>query len=1060
MRPEKGEIDLQAWIRFNDAGMSDVQVEFRQTVSTWRDPDSDIHVDADDQPAGSDVVEPTVGNDDRLDLPAFRFGARLAREGGSSRLLIDDLVFGDGPPARLLGVGEAGTFRLQGGDLDIAPLTAFLSVTNAAPVALRRWLKAAMPQGRIDSIRIDSDADGLRQWTLQARELRAAAMAGSPGTPGFRGLSLDVQGDHEGLLVRPAGNDMVIEFPGVFAAPITFHVDDGTIAGWRDDNGTWTFDADALAIAGEGFQAVIAGGAALPAGQPPQLDLGAVMIDTDIEAIKQFWPLNRIPNTARWLNAALKGGTLASGRVWVRGPANGFPFRDHDGRLDAVADIVDLGLAYRPDWPPLSDVAAEVVFENQAMRVRSETLRVSGIRVAGATADVADLKQPIVKIKGEARGSGEQLFAFIAGSPLQQRFGRHIEGMAIEGSPLTRVALNLPLKRELGESSVDGRVLFSGQRFTDGRRGLDFHDMDGELRFTRNGLTAEGLKATLSGESARVALRIGDSTEDKQAIMEARIAGNLGMTALFGHIDAIAPLIANARGRADWIVDVFIPKADETAASTATGDERSGWVRVESDLRGIDLGLPAPLAKSADTSLPLQVRVGTQAQARPIDVQLGQLLRMRGRLDGGSRGFTGAIALGGAEPESIPGSGFVITGQAPALDLTGWLSLAAKPGSDAAAGIGSTAATTNDWPRVMLRAGELGVMGRAFRDVDLQVLPGAERVDVQLRGPDIEGSILWPKSPVGRVVSGHFARLHVPTTGRGDLGGVIDPAQMPALDLRADDLRIGTSALGNTRLSAQPDAGVFRVNSFASRSDAVELDATGVWRREQGRDVSDFDIELRADDLGRMLQGFGFAALVTGGRTQATIDGRWDGSPAGFALEKIDGSLKLDIQAGRIVDVDPGVGRIFGLLNLREIPRRLILDFRDFFSQGLRFNSIKGTFALEVGEAYTGDTVLKSPGADILITGRTGLILRDYDQTLEVTPRMGGTLPVVGAIAGGPAGAAAGLVMQGLLRIDQAAKIVYRVSGPWDDPVIVKQEPPTGSVRRERQETDLQEPSI
>src|SRR5690348_539256 len=71
--------------------------------------------------------------------------------------------------------------------------------------------------------------------------------------------------------------------------------------------------------------------------------------------------------------------------------------------------------------------------------------------------------------------------------------------------------------------------------------------------------------------------------------------------------------------------------------------------------------------------------------------------------------------------------------------------------------------------------------------------------------------------------------------------------------------------------------------------------------------------------------------------------------------------------------------------------------------------------------------------------GRAGFRARDYDLTIDVTPHLGGTLPVVGAVLGGPVGAAAGLVVQGLVGkgINRAAGSVYRVTGTWDEPKIV-----------------------
>ncbi len=51
---------------------------------------------------------------------------------------------------------------------------------------------------------------------------------------------------------------------------------------------------------------------------------------------------------------------------------------------------------------------------------------------------------------------------------------------------------------------------------------------------------------------------------------------------------------------------------------------------------------------------------------------------------------------------------------------------------------------------------------------------------------------------------------------------------------------------------------------------------------------------------------------------------------------------------------------------------------------------------------------------------------------------MSKTLPVIGAIAGGPIGAAAGLALQAILRdaLGEAAEARYTIRGPWEDPLI------------------------
>jgi uncharacterized protein YhdP len=72
------------------------------------------------------------------------------------------------------------------------------------------------------------------------------------------------------------------------------------------------------------------------------------------------------------------------------------------------------------------------------------------------------------------------------------------------------------------------------------------------------------------------------------------------------------------------------------------------------------------------------------------------------------------------------------------------------------------------------------------------------------------------------------------------------------------------------------------------------------------------------------------------------------------------------------------------------------------------------------------------------ISGQTDMVAREYDQTLRVEPGLGASLPVIGGLAGGPIGAAAGLVLRQLLErpLRDVAEVRYRITGPWDSPQI------------------------
>ena len=128
------------------------------------------------------------------------------------------------------------------------------------------------------------------------------------------------------------------------------------------------------------------------------------------------------------------------------------------------------------------------------------------------------------------------------------------------------------------------------------------------------------------------------------------------------------------------------------------------------------------------------------------------------------------------------------------------------------------------------------------------------------------------------------------------------------------------------------------------------------------------------------------------------------------------------------------------------------MDFRDVFDDGFSFDEAKGTMRLENGTSHTDDMVLSSIAAEISIVGSTDLVAKTFDYEFAVRPGVSKTLPVIGAIAGGPIGAAAGLALQALLRdaLGEAAEARYSIRGPWDDAEIEPLEKQAGKGSAEK----------
>src|SRR5690606_3318937 len=191
-------------------------------------------------------------------------------------------------------------------------------------------------------------------------------------------------------------------------------------------------------------------------------------------------------------------------------------------------------------------------------------------------------------------------------------------------------------------------------------------------------------------------------------------------------------------------------------------------------------------------------------------------------------------------------------------------------------------------------------------------------------------------------------------------------------------------------------------------------------------------------DVRATLEGLGYAASVQADAGHAEVDVSWMDSALGDPLTTLNGMASVRLERGNLLEVEAGAGRIFGMLSLYALPRRLALDFSDVFRRGLAFDTIEGSFDIRDGQAYSDALTLQGPAVRIEASGRTGLATRDYEQEAVVTASLASSLTIAGALAGGPGVGAAMLIASELFKgpLEDMARIRYRVTGAWDEPSI------------------------
>jgi len=269
-------------------------------------------------------------------------------------------------------------------------------------------------------------------------------------------------------------------------------------------------------------------------------------------------------------------------------------------------------------------------------------------------------------------------------------------------------------------------------------------------------------------------------------------------------------------------------------------------------------------------------------------------------------------------------------------------------------------------------------------------------------------------------------------------GDPFNPAAIPPLALDIGDLQFGDARLGSAQLRTKPLPNGMRVQQLALRSPGQKIDIQSDWTGHGAGAQTQVAAAIDSEDLGGLLDGLGFKGRVGGGKGKVQFDAHWAGSPADFSLASMEGSVQVAARDGQLLELEPGAGRVLGLLSLTQLPRRMLFDFRDFFSKGFAFNRIDGNVRFGKGTARSDDMVIDGPAAQINIRGNTDLRAQRFDQTIEVLPKSGNVLAVVGVVAGGPLGAAIGAAANAVLKkpLGEIGAKTYRVTGPWKDPKV------------------------
>jgi uncharacterized protein (TIGR02099 family) len=924
--------------------------------------------------------------------------------------------------------GRVERFELRAGHLRLENLLPLVSLLPASPA--RERLLALSPRGVLRDV--DLVASRAAQGGLPDVEGRLAfeALGISPvgRAPGFDGLAgrLAARGASGSIEVEDGAVE--VAWPAEWREPQRFPSVSAR-GGWERMPAGLRVWADEASVDGGAGVAQGRLRLLLRPGDTPLVDLVATVRDVDVTQVRRYLPVSRLsPKSLEWLDGAFRAGRVVEGEVELTGPARGFPYRDGEGRFAARARVEGLALAYAPGWPQAEGLALDATFEGPGLAVSGASGSLASVRIASGTAELADWRESLLIVRADAEGDAGDVQRLLAGSPLGPALGETFARLDAAGRLAGEAVLVLPLK-QFADRVITVRA--AGRGITAALEGLPERvtGLEGELTVRNTELYAPRLTGSALGGQFVASLDTRRTTaRGLTTVLTA--SGTLDGSRLPALLKL--PPDAKLAGTTAWRASWTVPRKPPDGGSAAPSR-----LRLESDLAGLASDLPAPLAKSAAARKALRLEVGSgQDGSLEIEASVERDLRARLLFSRGAGGRVldrGVLRLGGGEPTGLPATpGLRVEGRVAALSVSDLLELRSpQPGPR----------RLQDWlADVDLSVGRLEVLGYEFERVDGRMRPGSVGWDIELESPAAAGRVLLPYDFDGNVpLALDMARLAVGTRVRTG-GGDADPRRLPPLRVDVRACTFDRYDLGHltAELTRGPEG--LRLERFKIEHAAYGAQGSGRWFTTPAGQRSALDFALDSRDARGLLVAFGFAPVVEAEEARVTASLTWPGAPDATVLGRLSGSASLRFGKGRLLSVDPGAGRVLGLMSLAHLPRRLSLDFHDVTDKGLAFDSISGDFRLASGNAYTDDLVLRGPATEIGISGRTGLGDRSYEQTAIVTGRLGASLGVAGAIAGGPAVGAAIFLFSQIFKepLSGAVRAYYRITGPWESPTVEK----------------------
>jgi len=838
---------------------------------------------------------------------------------------------------------------------------------------------------------------------------------------------------------------------------------------WEKKRGNWTITVKKLNLSNPDITTTldlvyVIGGPK----QKDQMSLDMSFPKASITTAYRYLPVGIDDETKKYLSKAFTAGVIKDGSLHVKGDPDQAPFaKGVPGELSLTLPMSSVSFKPVPGlsptqgtWPELKNISGQINMRESALNIDIAEANYQKVLISQVHAEIPSVsaKQIILSLNGAAKGSASEMLDYLYASPIGKQQPSLEKNLAVTG----QIALNLGLKIPFSGNSntqVDAKIDLMDNRAQWGNL-PPLEKLQGKIRVTESNPEFENISAKFMGGDFQITSASASANNTAFSI-----SGDISSKFIKTYLAEIkAPevnaLINSINGTIQYEGLLNFNKA---------GSE----TKLNFDMRNWSSNAPAPLKKLAGTPMLGQLALHTYANNK------GNINRLDWSGKFGDQYFTeGALgydnelrhSYGVGTAATLAPQGLGVNLQVNELDLDTWQEFLRPRKATASKEPQVQESLLNMPVQVNAQVKKLTLLKRIWPEVNFTTANKNHVWRSRITSPQITGQAFWheasSENPNG-LIRGRIARLKIPdvdpilassqTSGSQKISPTVaatspnkstlstGPNSIPSIDIVIDDLSWTKAELGQVKILTKTRSNLLTIESIQINNPQGSTTVSGQWvgGTQNQTEHNTLNIDMNIKDAGQIVSHWTNQKTIEGG--QGKINGKleWDGSPFNTDYGTLSGKLSLDLQKGRLLEVNTSAAKILDVLSLQSLFRFATLDLQgslgNIVTKGTPFKSITSSFDIDNGIAKANTFTMELDQARVAISGEINIPNETQDLRVTIFPSIDATAGSLAAFVINPIVGLGVLVGQYLItnQMNRNFQTDYLIQGSWSDPEVI-----------------------